>query len=129
MTSGIKKIFWIDSMEDHQDIQKILSTNHQGNLQFFSFKDLQSAFNEMAKIKFEIIFVVLRGNLYQNYYSILDDVKAHLSCFPISIIYNPNNSINLNLNNSYGLGGTITSREKLIVFMRNFLNSINKKFN
>ena len=125
MISGIKKIFWIDSMEDNQDIQKILSTNLQENLKFFSFKDLRSAFEEMAKINFEVIFVVVRENNYKNYYSILNDVKAHLSCLPISIIYTPTNSINLN--NSYGFCGTINSREKLIVFIRNFINSINEK--
>ena len=125
MISGIKKIFWIDSMEDNQDIQKILSTNLQGNLKFYSFKDLRSAFEEMAKINFEVIFVVVRENNYKNYYSILNDVKAHLSCLPISIIYTPTNSINLN--NSYGFCGTINSREKLIVFIRNFINSINEK--
>jgi len=112
-------------MEDNQDIQKILSTNLQENLKFFSFKDLRGAFEEMAKINFEVIFVVVRENNYKNYYSILNDVKAHLSCLPISIIYTPTNSINLN--NSYGFCGTINSREKLIVFIRNFINSINEK--
>ena len=125
--SGINKIFWIDSMDNHEDIEKILSTNHQKNLKFFPFKNLKNAFDELSKINFEIIFVVLRGNLYQDYFSILNNVKYRLTCLPISIIYTSNNYINLNSKNFYGFIGTINSREKLILFIRDFMNSVNSK--
>jgi len=125
--SGINKIFWIDSMDNHEDIEKILSTNSQKNLEFFSFKNLKDGFDELSKINFEIIFVVLRGNLYQDFFSILNNVKYRLNCLPISIIYTSNNSIDLNSKNFYGFIGTITSREKLILFIRDFVNSVNSK--
>jgi len=125
--SGIKKIFWIDSTNNHQDIEKIFSTNHQRNLEFFPFQNLKSTFDEIAKINFEIIFIVLKENLYQDYFSILNKVKSRLTCFPISIIYISDNSINLNLKNCCGFTGTITSREKLITFIRDFNKSINQK--
>ena len=125
--SGINKIFWIDSMDDHEDIEKILSTNHLKNLEFFPFKNLKNLFDELSKINFEIIFVVLRGSLYKDYFSILNNVKSHLTCLPISIIYTSNNSIDLNSKNFCGFIGTITSREKLIFFIRNFINSVNSK--
>ena len=114
-------------MDNHEDIEKILSTNHQKNLQFFPFKNLKNAFDELSKINFEIIFVVLRGNLYQDYFSILNNVKSRLTCLPISIIYTSNNSLDLHSKNFYGFIGTITSREKLIIFIRDFMNSINSK--
>ena len=38
--SGINKIFWLDSMDNHEDIEKILSTNHLKSLEFFPFKNL-----------------------------------------------------------------------------------------
>ena len=125
--SKINKIFWIDSMDYHEDIEKIISTNYLKKLEFFSFKNLKNAFDEISKINFEIIFVVLRGSLYQDYYSILNNVKYRLTCLPISIIYNSNNSINLNSKNFYGFIGTITSREKLILLIRDFINSVNSK--
>ena len=125
--SGINKIFWLDSMDNHEDIEKILSTNHLKSLEFFPFKNLKNLFNELSKINFEIIFVVLRGNLYQDYFSILNNVKSRLTCLPISIIYTSNNSIDLNSKNYYSFIGTITSREKLIIFIRDFMNSINSK--
>jgi len=125
--SGIKKIFWIDSTDNHQGIEIIFSTNLQRNLEFFPFQNLKSAFDEIAKINFEIIFVVLKRNLYQDYFSILNKVKSRLTCFPISIIYISDNSINLNLKNCCGFTGTITSREKLITFIRDFNKSINQK--
>ena len=114
-------------MDNHEDIKNIFSTNNTKNLEFFSFKNLQNAFDELSKINFEIIFVVLRGNLYQDYFSILNNVKYRLTCLPISIIYTSNNSINLNSKNFYGFIGTITSREKLILFIRDFINSVNSK--
>ena len=125
--SGINKIFWLDSMDNHEDIEKILSTNHLKSLEFFPFKNLKNLFNELSKINFEIIFVVLRGSLYKDYFSILTNVKSYLNCFPISIIYTSNDSIDLNSKNFYGFAGTITSREKLIIFIRDFINSVNSK--
>ena len=77
--SKINKIFWIDSTGNYQDIEKIFSTNYQRNLEFFPFQNLKSAFDEIAKINFEIIFVVLKGNLYQDYFSILNKVKSRLT--------------------------------------------------
>ena len=74
--SGINKIFWLDSMDNHEDIEKILSTNHLKSLEFFPFKNLKNLFNELSKINFEIIFVVLRGSLYKDYFSILTNVKS-----------------------------------------------------
>ena len=57
--SGIKKIFWIDYSGNYQDIEKIISTNNQKKLNFFPFKNLKSAIEEISKVQFEIIFVVL----------------------------------------------------------------------
>jgi ankyrin repeat protein len=121
-----KKIFLIDCFNIKEDIEKNLSTNHQ-NLQFFSFSNLKSAFDKMREINFELIFVILRENIYHEYYDILNIVKSNLSCFPISFIYISNNSINLNLNNSYGLGSIINSIEELDFFIRYYLDYINIK--
>ena len=125
--SKINKIFWIDSMDNHEDIEKIFSTNHLKKLEFFPFKNLKDAFDKLSQINFEIIFVVLRENFYKDYYSILNNVKYRLTCLPISIIYISNNSIDINSKNFYGFIGTITSIEKLILFIRDFINSVNSK--
>ena len=114
-------------MDNHEDIEKILSTNHLKKLEFFPFKNLKDAFDKLSQINFEIIFVVLRGNFYQDYYSILNNVKYRLTCLPISIIYSSNNSIDINSKNYYGFIGTTTSIEKLILFIRDFINSVNSK--
>ena len=126
--SGIKNIFWIDYYSgNYQDIEKIISTNNQKKLNLFPFKNLKSAIEEISKVQFEIIFVVIKGDLYQDYFSILNDIKSRLTCFPINIIYSSNNSINLNSNNFIGYVGLITSREKLIIFIHNFIESVNSK--
>lgn len=129
MNSEVRKtkIFLIDCMNIKKDIEKTLSTNYLGNLQFFSFSNLMSAFFEIREFHFEIIFIILRGDIYHEYFSILNDEKSNLTCFPISFIYISNNTINLNLNDSYGLGSIITSIEELIFFIRYFFDYINIK--
>ena len=111
-----------------QIITKILKKFSQQIIkEIYNFLNLKNAFDEISKINFEIIFVVLRGNLYQDYFSILNIIKSRLTCFPINIIYISDNSIDLNSKNFCGFAGTTTSREKLILFIHDFINSVNSK--
>lgn len=120
-------LFWVDSTENHQDIEKIFLSNKGNPLKFFFFKDLKSAIDEMIKIKFEIIFIIIKENIYQEYLSKLNDIKSQITCFPISIIYFTNNNINLDSDNYYGFGGIIKSRAGAIKFFRDFITSVNRK--
>ena len=86
------------------------------------------AFEEIVKINFEVIFVILKEDLYQEYYSTFNYKKPTLTCFPISIIYTSNNNlINSSSNILSGFIGIITSREKLIYFIHDFIKSVNNK--
>ena len=126
--SKINKIFWIDSTGNYQDIEKIFSTNYQKEIKFFPFKNVIKAFEEIVKINFEVIFVILKEDLYKEYYSTFNYTKPTLTCFPISIIYTSNNNlINSNSNILSGFIGIITSREKLIYFIHDFIKSVNNK--
>ena len=120
-------LFWIDSTENHQDIEKIFLSNKGNPLKFFFFRDLKSAIDEIIKIKFEIIFIIVKETLYQEYLSKLNDIKSQITCFPISIIYLANDNINLNTDNYYGFGGIIKSRTGAIKFIRDFITSVNRK--
>ena len=123
----IKKLFWIGSEDKYQDIENILSKNQQENLNFFPFNNVKNAFDAISKIKFEIIFIVISENLYQDYLSIFNDVKSILTCFPICIIYSLNNTINNNSDNFIGFAGFINSSEKLIIFIHDYIKSANRK--
>ena len=127
MASKIYSLFWIDSTENHQDIEKIFLSNPGNPLKFYFFKDLKSAIDEMTKIKFEDIFIIIKENLYQEYLSKLNDIKSQITCFPISIIYLTNNKIDLNSENYNGFGGIIKSRAGAIKFIRDFIASVNRK--
>ena len=126
--SKINKIFWIDSTGNYQDIEKIFSTNYQKEIKFFPFKNVIKAFEEIVKINFEVIFVILKEDLYKEYYSTFNYTKPTLTCFPISIIYTSNNNlIDSSSNILSGFIGIITSREKLIYFIHDFIKSVNNK--
>jgi len=127
MASENYSLFWIDPNENHEDIEKIFSSFQGSPLKFCPFKDLKSAFDEMIKINFEIIFIVLENKLYQEYLSKLDSIKPNLTCFPISIIYLTDSSMNINSENYCGFGGIIKSRAGAIKFVRDFIDSVNLK--
>ena len=127
MASENYSIFWIDPNENHEDIEKMFSSFKGSPLTFCPFRDLQGAFDEMTKINFEIIFIVLEINLYQEYLSKLNDIKSNLTCFPISIIYLTENCIYPNNDNYCGFGGTIKSRQGAIKFIHDFIDSVNLK--
>ena len=79
------------------------------------------------KIKLEIIFVIIREDLYENYFFTLNNLKFNLACFSKSIIYSPNNNINNDSNNFFGFGGFISLKEKIINFIYDFIKSVNSK--
>ena len=127
MASKSYLLFWIDSTENHQDIERIFLSNRGNPLKISFFKDLKNAIDEMIKIKFDIIFIIIEENLYQEYLSKLNEIKFQITCFPICVIYYTNNNIDLNPDNYYGFGGVIKSRAGVIKFFRDFITSINRK--
>ena len=83
------KFFWIDKDYDDQfnyDTNKILKSISE-YITLKTFRELDSAFEEMKKLSFEVIFVMVRGRTYQNYYEKLKEIKSTLNCIPKSIIY------------------------------------------
>ena len=83
------KFFWIDKDYDGQfnyDTNKILKSISE-YITLKTFRELDSAFEEMKKLSFEVIFVMVRGRTYQNYYEKLKEIKSTLNCIPKSIIY------------------------------------------
>lgn len=57
------KFFWIDKDYDHQfnyDTNKILKSISE-YITLKTFRELDSAFEEMKKLSFEVIFVMVRG--------------------------------------------------------------------
>ena len=66
-----------------------LKLSSKGNFEFKPFKQMKPAFDEMEKYPFNIILVIIKGSLYQDYYKELNKLKRNkaLKYIPITFIY------------------------------------------
>ena len=66
-----------------------LKLSSKGNFEFKPYKQMKPAFDEMEKYPFNIILVIIKGSLYQDYYKELNKLKKNkaLKYIPITFIY------------------------------------------
>ena len=66
-----------------------LKSSSKGNFEFKPYKQMKPAFDEMEKYPFNIILVIIKGSLYQDYYKELSKLKINnaLKYIPITFIY------------------------------------------
>ena len=83
-----KKLYWVDfSWDDSYNrdaYQRFKSNKH---LKLLTFKEINPFFEEIKKLGYEVIFVLIRGRLYQDYYFKLKELKSTLTCTPVGIIF------------------------------------------
>ena len=85
-----RKFFWIDSSYDDKSYNKETYESLKSKSEFLDlklFKELGPAFEEIKKLDYEVIFVLIQGSLYQDYYFKLKELKSTLNCLPVSIIF------------------------------------------
>ena len=89
MDSYKMKFFWIDDTYDDKGYNKATyeSLSKSEFLDLKPFKKLGPAIEEIKKLDFEIIFVLIKASLYQEYYFKLKELKSNLNCIPVSIIF------------------------------------------
>ena len=82
-------IYWID-----KDINNKENLQHQkyfksqlGNFMLKTYKNIQEFFSEIIQIKFKIIFVVVSGDLYSDYYFELKKIRKELTSVLLTIIF------------------------------------------
>lgn len=84
------KTIWIDSNWDRADNKKLYDILKSKTEYFVlkPFKDLDEGFKTILEIKQpEIIIVIIRGRLYQDYYEKLKNSREKIICRPINIIF------------------------------------------
>lgn len=85
------KIYWIDKKykEPINDKTRELLGELQKkyNFQYTPFTDLDKGIEEIKKIKFETVFVIVSGRYYQDYYLALKKLRPELTCNPVCLIY------------------------------------------
>ena len=85
-----RKFFWIDNSYDDKSYNKETYESLKSKSEFLDlklFKELGPAFEEIKKLDYEVIFVLIQGSLYQDYYFKLKELKSTLNCLPVSIIF------------------------------------------
>jgi len=73
---------YIDSLKD-LFLKELIS------FEFACFNNLEEPFNLILKDNFRLLFIVISGSLYQDYYYKLKENIKLIKCLPISIIYAP----------------------------------------
>ena len=144
-------IFWIDqnvynsenrsylkSLKENPLYAKLLLSFH-----FFCFDNLEDVFELLLKyINFKIVFIIISGRLYPDYYKELIRHIKFIKCLPICVIFTSDklkkilikrkkqyyltDDIFDSINNSfYNLGGVSSNFDYCINFIINFYNSFN----
>ena len=136
----VKKFFFIDEQWDSEynsDSVKKLKSIKYFDLKLF--KEIKPAIENIKSLEHEIIFVLIRGKMYQDYYFELKKLKPTLKCRPISFIftrernkyiYQKNIAIDKNLNKEtndsfgdeyYNKGRVVSTISELIQSIENLL--------
>ena len=87
-------IIWIDKhikSKENQTLLKNLENNRQyqnmKNFQKICINNLESALIILKNIKFKIVYIIISGELYPEYYYQMNKYKKILKCIPICSIY------------------------------------------
>ena len=129
----------LDNLEDNPQYQQIK------NFEFICLNNLNNAFIVLKMIKFKIVYIIINGNLYPEYYYKLKKYKNLINCIPVSVIYasddfknvclkrlrhySLNNEIYESINNSYyNYGGITSDFYSCLDFVSNFYFGIKNKF-
>ena len=145
-------ILWIDKNMKDNEKQKLLK-DLENNIQYHQAKNfkkiclnnIDNALILLRNIKFRIIYIIISGDLYPDYYHKMKKYKNVLKCIPICIIYTNDelkncylkkkrhflltNDICESINNSYyNYGGITSDFYACMDFISNFYFCIKAKF-
>ena len=140
-----KQLIMIDKNWKSKYNENLINTlkfySDKGYLEFKPFEQLKDGVAEMLKNPFKIIYVMVQGSLYQNYYKELKKLREHGSATfsPKTFIFTTQSfkkelerekdSVNLEEeildsigDKYYNPGGIGTKKEEVFLFIKRFLN-------
>jgi hypothetical protein len=145
-------IFWIDKNVFNEENNLYLnsfkkkSLYKQLDLPFYCFDNLEEPF-ELIKdyLSFKLVFIIISGSLYPDYYHKLKEQIKFIKCIPICIIFTSDflkdiilkrkikyyftEEILDSINNSfYNLGGVCSDFDSCLKFIFNFYICLQNKF-
>lgn len=85
------KLIWADEKyldpQNKETRETIEWLQKKYNFKYTPFTVLDKAIDEIKKIKFETVFIMVSGKFYQDYYFALKKLRSELTCNPICLIY------------------------------------------
>ncbi len=96
--SSIKNIFWVDKNIKNEENQYYCSEiNREYGITVEQFVDINSLFEKMKLIKFDIVIIMISGRLIEDYLKIFKEQIYLLFSIPIHIIFINHKDIIINL--------------------------------
>ena len=121
-----KTIYWLDENIDNQEnlFHQKFFKNKIGIFSLKTFNNIKDFFAIAKTIKFQIVFVVVSGRLYTDYYFELKKLKNEITSIFLrnDIKYNIKEEVFNSIgDNYYNYGGVTSNKESVINFVRTFL--------
>ncbi len=93
-----KTIFWVDqNIKNDENQDYCYKLNNKYNIIVKQFTELNSLFEKMKLIKFEIVFIIISGRLIEDYLYFFKKQIDLLYIIPIHIIFTNHKDIIINL--------------------------------
>ena len=141
-------IIWIDEKVNNSENQSYLEKMKKDypNIKITVYDNLEQGFNEILKLEFFSIFVIVSGRLYSKYYHKLEENLVNIKCIPINLIFTSSKfkkilertepdteqvisyDIQKSINNSfYNSGGVFDNYEEVANYLNIFNSNFSKK--
>ena len=141
-------IIWIDEKVNNSENQSYLEKMKKDypNIKITTYDNLEQGFNEILKLEFVSIFVIVSGRLYSKYYHKLEENLVNIKCIPINLIFTSSKfkkilertepdteqvisyDIQKSINNSfYNSGGVFDNYEEVANYLNIFNSNFSKK--
>ena len=96
--SSIKNIFWLDKNIKNKENRNYCSEiNRKYKINIKQFIDINSLFEKMKLIKFDIVIIIISGRLIEDYLKIFKEQIDFLFIIPIHIIFTNHKDSIINL--------------------------------
>ena len=143
----INNLIWIDEkIENKENIKFSENLKKKFDLNLIKCDSLEKGFDEILKINFELVYIIVSGRLFENYIIKLKKIYNILKTIPITMIYTSEKFkneligkvminynpyiINITLNDSFmNPGGICTKPVEIYNFINNFNNMYYNELN
>ena len=137
----IRDIFWIDEKINNKSNEKykeIINEKFSEKLTLMTFDNFEKGFDEILRIRFKFIYLIISGKFFQTYVEKFDSNIDQLTTIPMTIIFTSKNykeyllgkkddktnklnkkTLNVIRNPLYNFGFVVTHFKEILQFIEN----------